>query len=113
RFPIQQGVVGRVLLAYTGAGGAVHDQIRRDGYLIAQGREPYTASVAVPVVLSNGDLLGALVVSGLATRFDARARQRALRLLQHAARAIAGCVPPTPGRATDSQSGNHEAPQHL
>jgi hypothetical protein len=38
-------VVGRVLLAFSGARGEEFSKIRQRGYLVDQGREPYTASI--------------------------------------------------------------------
>lgn len=85
RLPLAEGVVGKVLAAFLGAEGGEFDRIRRDGHLVDQGRSPDTAAAAVPVFGAGGELEGALVVSGPQTRFDARARRAALRLLQEAA----------------------------
>lgn len=93
RLPLTRGVVGRVLLAYSGARAADYARIRARGHLVDQGREPYTASVAVPVLTTDGGLAGALVVSGLASRFGKRRQVEALRLLRDAARAIGEAFP--------------------
>jgi DNA-binding IclR family transcriptional regulator len=93
RLPLGSGVVGRVLLAFSGKKGRDLDAIRRDGYLIAQGREPHTTSVAVPVVDGRGILHGALVVSGPSIRFDKQAPKRARDLLQDAALKIRDMLP--------------------
>jgi DNA-binding IclR family transcriptional regulator len=84
RLPFNKGVVGRVLRAFSGAQGAEFAKIRRDGHLDADGREAFTASVATPVLTQSGQLIGALVVSGLANRFDARQRTLALQLMNNA-----------------------------
>ncbi|MCB1740449.1 MAG: IclR family transcriptional regulator [Gammaproteobacteria bacterium] len=76
RFPLAEGAVGRVLLAWSSTPAADSETIRRDGYLISDGREPFTASVAAPVFGPGDELLGAVVVSGLASRFTAAARER-------------------------------------
>jgi DNA-binding IclR family transcriptional regulator len=93
RLPLRSGVVGRVLLAFSGKKGPDLDAIRRDGYLIAQGREPHTMSVAVPVLDGRGILHGALVVSGPSIRFDGEAPKRACDLLQDAALKIRDMLP--------------------
>jgi DNA-binding IclR family transcriptional regulator len=93
RLPLGSGVVGRVLLAFSSKKGRDLDAIRRDGYLIAQGREPHTTSVAVPVLDGRGILHGALVVSGPSIRFDKEAPKRARDLLQDAALKIRDMLP--------------------
>jgi DNA-binding IclR family transcriptional regulator len=93
RLPLDRGVVGRVLMAYLGARGTSFDKIRKSGYLTAQGREPDTTSVSVPVLDFQGRLGGALVVSGPSFRFGPRAAERALKLLCDAAIEIAKSLP--------------------
>lgn len=93
RLPLKEGVVGRVLLAYAGAKGAVYDGIRKEGFYAAAGREPFTASVSVPIFSRGGDLIGAIVVSGLADRFSAHKRQAAERLLIEAGHDLAELLP--------------------
>ncbi|MCB1547264.1 MAG: IclR family transcriptional regulator [Hyphomicrobiaceae bacterium] len=84
QLPLGVGVVGRVLLAFSGEPGQDLEQIRSAGYHDAAGREPLTASVSVPV-LCDGALVGALVLSGPSNRFTARAREAALALLEKGA----------------------------
>lgn len=93
RLPLKDGVVGNVLLAQDGAKGAVYDRIRKDGYYAAVGRDPFTASVAVPVAAKSGTLTGAMVVSGLADRFSDKKRKMALKLLVEARIALADLLP--------------------
>jgi len=93
RLPLKKGVVGHVLLAFSGARGARYAQIRRDGHLDADGREPFTASVSVPVTTRGGALVGALVVSGLSSRFSPRKRQAALKALREDAAALRDALP--------------------
>jgi DNA-binding IclR family transcriptional regulator len=78
RLPFNEGVVGRVLLAFAGSPGPDYASIREQGYLDAVGREAFTASVAVPLLAHDGALFGAIVVSGLMNRFDASQRGHAL-----------------------------------
>ncbi len=93
RLPLKDGVVGNVLLAQAGSKGAVYDKIRKDGFYAAVGRDPFTASVAVPVTTQSGALVGAMVVSGLADRFGETKRKTALKRLFEARAALAGLLP--------------------
>ena len=93
RLPLKEGVVGRVLLAYDGAKGAIYDRIRKEGFYAAAGREPFTASVSVPIFSKGDGLIGAIVVSGLADRFSARKRQAAQKRLDKAGRELTDFLP--------------------
>jgi len=93
--PLKEGVVGNVLLAQAGAKGPVYDKIRKDGFYSAVGRDPFTASVAVPVTTRSGVMVGAMVVSGLADRFEDKKRETALERLMEARSALAGLLPAT------------------
>lgn len=93
RLPLHEGVVGRVLQAFQGAKGRQFDRIRADGVLMARGREPHTASVAAPVHDMAGRLIGALVISGPYSRFDAGRQHGAAALLLGARDDIARHVP--------------------
>jgi DNA-binding IclR family transcriptional regulator len=86
RLPLTSGVVGRVLLAFSGARGDEFSKIRQRGYLIDRGREPFTASVAVPVLSGDGVMAGALVVSGPESRFNSKQHRAALELMLEVAR---------------------------
>ena len=72
RMPLDRGASGKVILAYSGDGGPASAAIRSDGYAVSRGeRDPEVAAVAVPVLAESGELLGALAISGLVTRFGA------------------------------------------
>jgi DNA-binding IclR family transcriptional regulator len=88
RLPLTGSVVGRVLLAFSGARGEEFSKIRQRGHLIDQGREPYTASIAVPVLAGDGNLIGALVVAGLASRFGSKQQHIALEVMLKFAREL-------------------------
>lgn len=89
RLPLERGVGGRVLLAFAGEKGKIYDRIRADGYMNAPGeRDRDTASVAVPVYDSAGNLAGALALAGLQTRFSERQRERAVQVLLRASKAL-------------------------
>ena len=112
RFGLTDGVVGRVLLAFSGAPGAEMAAIRQDGYLAAAGREPDTASVAAPVLDGDGELIGAIVVSGPATRFHGPKQEQARTLVLETCRALQAALPrpdaagerDRPGRKRKSRS---------
>ncbi|MFC6674184.1 IclR family transcriptional regulator [Marinobacterium aestuariivivens] len=92
RLPFREGVVGRVLLAYSGEQGDEYDSIRDQGYLNAEGRNPFTASVAAPVLDRNHCLIGAIVVSGPSSRFNGEKRQQALKLVLQACTKLSGIL---------------------
>ena len=96
RLPLAAGVVGRVLKAYLSGRGKEYEEIRRSGYLIAQGREAHTTSVAVPVLDLAGGIRGGLVVSGPSVRF--RRCEEALALLKDAAATVQASFPFAPDR---------------
>ena len=93
RLGLNQGVVGRVLLAFSGAAGAEMTAIRAAGHLAAGGREPDTASVAAPVLDEGGALIGAVVVSGPISRFDQRRQNAALKAVLAACETLRAGLP--------------------
>ncbi|TXI67514.1 MAG: IclR family transcriptional regulator [Limnohabitans sp.] len=69
RLPLALGAPGRVILAFSGEGGAVYEDIRRRGYHISMGeREAQVSSVAAPVFGLNWRLLGSMCISGPISR---------------------------------------------
>jgi DNA-binding IclR family transcriptional regulator len=94
RLPLDRGAAGRVLLAFSAAGGEPFETIRREQACVSLGeRDPEIAAAAVPVLDRAGRLRGALAVSGLITRFEAGARSRALTALRASAARLAGLLP--------------------
>lgn len=68
-FPLSKGAPGRVILAFSGQAGAPYEEIRRRGYHWARReRAAEAASVAAPVFGRNWQLLGAISISGPASR---------------------------------------------
>lgn len=62
--PLNRGAAGRVLLAFSGAKGAVYARIRREGVAVRSGdRDAEIAGVAAPVFDATGALAGALTLS--------------------------------------------------
>ena len=71
RLPLALGAPGRVILAFSGEGGAVYEDIRRRGYHVSMGeREVQVSSVAAPVFGLNWRLLGSMCISGPTSRLD-------------------------------------------
>lgn len=69
RLPLTLGAPGRVILAFSGEGGAVYEDIRRRGYHVSMGeREVQVSSVAAPVFGLNWRLLGSMCISGPTSR---------------------------------------------
>jgi DNA-binding IclR family transcriptional regulator len=68
--PLERGVGGRVLLAFSGQHGAVFDKVRRDRVAALKGdRQEGVAGVAAPVFGPAGQLVGALTVTLPTQRF--------------------------------------------
>jgi len=94
QLPLRQGAAGKLLLAYDGEPGDEFDTIRTHGHAVSLGeRDAEIAALAVPVRRSDGSLVGALSLSGLATHFDDEMRARGIALLKREATALAADVP--------------------
>ena len=90
QLPLTQGAAGHLIRAYSDGSHPETARIKKDGFCISLGeRDPDTASIAVPIQNAGGELLGALVISGLRRRFDEDARTRAISLAHDAARKLA------------------------
>lgn len=95
--PLKRGAAGRVLLAYTGSPGEPFETIRTQGWYLSKGeRNPDLAAVAVPVLTPEGELKGALSVSGLIFRFDGALTERCLTLLKHYAEPMGRALADSP-----------------
>ena len=71
--PLDRGAGGRVLLAFSGAKGAIYERIRRDKYVALVGdRSKDLAGIAAPVFKAGGDLAGSVTLTMPAARFDER-----------------------------------------
>jgi DNA-binding IclR family transcriptional regulator len=62
--PLNRGAGGRVLMAFSGARGALYSRIRRDRVAILSGdRTPELAGISAPVFSASGTLAGALTLT--------------------------------------------------
>jgi DNA-binding IclR family transcriptional regulator len=83
--PLDRGAGGRVLMAFSGAKGAVYDRIRKAGVAALVGdRSPDLAGVSAPVFGPQGELAGAVTLTMPASRF----RESFIAPVKAAARAI-------------------------
>jgi len=86
RHPLLPGGTGRVMLAFAGETGAGFDRIRKDHFIVNIGeREPEISSVAAPVLRADGDLVGAVSLTGPTAKFTNGSADRFVRLILPAA----------------------------
>lgn len=102
-FPLSKGAPGRVILAFSGQAGMPYEQIRRCGYHLAmRERAAEAASVAAPVFGRNWQLLGAISVSGPASRLtETKLRSHAAAVMlaaRNASQLLGGTYVRTLGR---------------
>ena len=72
RLPLTVGAAGHVLRAFSGAGGARLDEVRKQVYASSFGeRDTETAAMAAPVLGPGNVLVGALSISGPRYRLEA------------------------------------------
>lgn len=77
RYPLDLGACGHVLRAFAGAPGPKFEAIRQDGYCASLGeRDPDVAGLAAPIRTFDGTVIGAIVLSGLVTRFEGETLDR-------------------------------------
>lgn len=75
--PLERGAGGKVLLAFSGARGAVFERIRTDMVFVSQGdRIADLGGISAPVFGIGGKLIGALTVSVPLSRLDKTAVAR-------------------------------------
>jgi DNA-binding IclR family transcriptional regulator len=91
--PLDRGAGGRLLMAFSGAKGALYDKIRKKGVAALVGdRSPDLAGISAPVFSAGGKLAGAVTLTMPASRF----RKVQLAPVKKAARTISeklGYVP--------------------
>ena len=68
---LKDGASAEVLLAWSSDDSVDRKAIREQGYAMSLGaRDPEVGAISMPLIGRNGNLQGALAVSGLVTRFD-------------------------------------------
>ncbi|MEO0830259.1 MAG: IclR family transcriptional regulator [Pseudomonadota bacterium] len=86
RLTLNTGASGTVLRHFSGEAVDDSSVFNARGTVISAGaRNPSIASIATPVFDTGGNLRGALTVSGLINRFDAKSRARAVPVLEELA----------------------------
>lgn len=71
--PLNRGSGGHVLLAFSGARGALHERIRKDKIVALVGdRVPELAGISAPVFEAGGHLVGALTLTMPKERYTER-----------------------------------------
>ena len=86
RLKLNTGASGMVLRHFAGENIDDLPALNENGTAVSVGaHNPNIASIATPVFTMNGELKGALAVSGLITRFDEDARNQAIPLLEASA----------------------------
>ena len=92
--PLDRGAGGRVLLAFSGARGAIYERIRRDKYVALVGdRSKDLAGIAAPVFKAGGGLAGSVTLTMPAARFDERFIPAVRAAAAELTRALGGTVP--------------------
>ncbi|GGB04579.1 IclR family transcriptional regulator [Brucella endophytica] len=96
--PLDRGAPGRVILAFSGMGGAIYERIRELGYHFTNGeRDPQVASIAVPVYRDGHKLFGSMALTGPPSRFGDDAVKKHLEILRAAARKLSAAMGGDPG----------------
>lgn len=89
RLNLTTGASGLVLRHFSGEETGRSDEFNKNGTVHSVAETiPDISSIATPVFSRSGELLGALAVSGVLSRFDFEARERAVPILEEAARSI-------------------------
>ncbi len=89
RLRLSTGASGLVLRRYSGEDVGDLGHFNENGTASSVGQtNPNISSISTPVFDIAGDLIGALTVSGLASRFDNAARAAAIPLLESLARSL-------------------------
>ena len=89
RLNLSTGASGRVLRHFSGEDTSEAHLMNHNGTTHSVGQTiPDISSVATPVFSVDGDLLGALAVSGVRSRFCEEAREQVVPLLEEMARSL-------------------------
>jgi DNA-binding IclR family transcriptional regulator len=89
--PLDRGAGGHVLLAFSGAGGAKYERIRREGVLVLSGdRVPELAGISAPCFDARGCLVGAVTLTMPTGRLDAGYRHPVVAAARAITRGLGG-----------------------
>ena len=89
RLRLSTGASGLVLRHFSGEDVGDLGQFNKNGTVSSVGQtNPNISAISTPVFDDSGKLKGALTVSGIASRFDAKARANAIPLLESLARGL-------------------------
>lgn len=92
--PLDRGVGGRVITAFSGGKGALHARIRRERVVMLVGdRVPELAAVGAPVFGAGGELQGALTLTMPAGRQDEALAAPVLAAARRLTGALGGTFP--------------------
>lgn len=92
--PLDRGAGGRVLLAFSGAKGAIYERIRREKVAALVGdRSKDLAGIASPVFKAGGEVAGAITLTMPAARFDRRFIAPVRAGAQRVTRGLGGTFP--------------------
>lgn len=93
--PLDRGAGGRVLLAFSGAKGALYAKIRREQKVVLAGdRAPELAGIGAPVFDAAGALVGALTLTMPTERLDPRHEEPACDAARRITFLLGGDYPP-------------------
>jgi DNA-binding IclR family transcriptional regulator len=80
--PLDRGASGRVLMAFTGGTGPLHEEVRARGWYLSLGeRDPEVAAIAAPIFGRGRHFLGALGVIGPRNRFETESHDKLAALI--------------------------------
>jgi len=92
--PLDRGAGGRVLLAFSGARGAIYERIRHEKVAAIVGdRSKDLAGIAAPVFRAGGELAGAITLTMPAARYSERYIAHVRAAADRVTRALGGAVP--------------------
>jgi len=106
RHPLKSGAAGKILWAFDPSStDEASATVRARGWVVSKGdRDPDLAAIAVPLLNESGELLGALTVSGLLTRFSTNEIKAYRKRLLDVAEALRPRLPPKSAFDTVKQS---------
>jgi len=92
--PLDRGAGGRVLLAFSGARGAIYERIRHEKVAAIVGdRSKDLAGIAAPVFKAGGELAGAITLTMPAARYSERYIAHVRAAADRVTRALGGGLP--------------------